>query len=136
MFYEGTNIFVVKLVLFLESWIIIGRVESKNNFQTILVMIFCLFLIILRRSESSKVKWYFVLRIASLVHKLPRELPNDLRLRILGNFKIVEKSQIWVETQLSCQSSFHKLNVGNGCQKQRKIRYYIFEVFSKVTVFV
>ena len=35
---------------------------------------------------------------------------------------------MWVETQPSAQSSFHKLNVGNSCQKTRKIRYYIFEV--------
>ena len=136
MFYEGTNLFVPKLVLFLEIWIIIGRVESKNNVQTIPVMIFWLLMIILLWSESPQLKWYFVLRITNLVHKRTRELPNDLRLRILGNFKIVEKSQIWVETQLSCQSSFHKLNVGNSCQKPRKIRYYIFEVFSKFTVFV
>ena len=36
--------------------------------------------------------------IANLVHELPHELPKDLRLRILGNKEILEKSQIWVET--------------------------------------
>ena len=42
--------------------------------------------------------------IANLVHELPNELPNDLRLRILGNKAILGKSQIWVETQPIAQS--------------------------------
>ena len=29
---------------------------------------------------------------------MPHELPSDLRLRILGNKEILEKSQIWVQT--------------------------------------
>ena len=36
--------------------------------------------------------------VANLVYELPHELPNDLRLRILGNKEILGKSQIWVET--------------------------------------
>ena len=32
------------------------------------------------------------------IYELPQELPNNLRLRILGNKKILGKSQIWVET--------------------------------------
>ena len=43
---------------------------------------------------------------------------------------------MWVETQPSSQSSFQKLNVGNSCQKTRKIRYYIFEALSNFTVFL
>ena len=35
--------------------------------------------------------------IAKLVYELPHELPNDLRLGILGKKEILEKSQIWVE---------------------------------------
>ena len=41
-----------------------------------------------------------------------------------------------MEKQRSAQSSFQKLNVDNSCQKTRKIRYYIFEVFSNSTVFL
>ena len=33
--------------------------------------------------------------IANVVHKLPHELPNNLRLRILGNKETLGKSQIW-----------------------------------------
>ena len=36
--------------------------------------------------------------IGNLVYELPHELPNDLRLRVLVNKKILGKSQIWVET--------------------------------------
>ena len=36
--------------------------------------------------------------IANLVYELPHELPNDLRLWILGNKEILGISQIWVET--------------------------------------
>ena len=36
--------------------------------------------------------------IANLVYKLPHEIPNDLRLRILGNKEISVKSQSCVDT--------------------------------------
>ena len=36
--------------------------------------------------------------IANLAYELPHELSNDLRLWILGNKEMLEKSQIWVET--------------------------------------
>ena len=36
--------------------------------------------------------------IANWVYELPHELANNLRLRILGNNKILGKSQNWVET--------------------------------------
>ena len=55
--------------------------------------------------------------IANLVYKLPHELPNDLRLRILGNKKISVKSQSCVDTQPSAQTPFQKLNVGNSSPK-------------------
>ena len=64
--------------------------------------------------------------IANLVHKLPHELPNNLRLRIFGNKEILGKSQIWVETSPSAQSPFQKLNFGNSSQKTLKSRYQTF----------
>ena len=48
---------------------------------TILIIIFWNFIIFKYRSDSPQVKRNFILSIA----KLPHELPNDLRLRILGN---------------------------------------------------
>ena len=48
---------------------------------------------------------------------------------------MLEKCQMWVETQPSAQSSFQKLNVDNSCQKTCKI-WYILEVLSNFTVFL
>ena len=103
---------------------------------TILVTIFPHFLIVSLRSESPKVKQCLISSITNFVHELLHELPNDLRLRILGNWEILEKYQMWVETQTSTQSSFQKLNVDNSCHKTRKITYYIFEILSNFTVFL
>ena len=36
-------------------------------------------------SESPQVKRYLISSIKNLVHELPHDLQNDLRLRILGN---------------------------------------------------
>ena len=33
-----------------------------------------------------------------MVYELLHELPKDLKLKILGNQEILEKSQIWVDT--------------------------------------
>ena len=52
------------------------------------------------------------------------------RLGILENKEISRKSQIWVETQLSAQSPFQKLNFGNSSQKTHKSRYQTFLVLS------
>ena len=66
--------------------------------------------------------------IANLVYKLPHELPNDLRLRILGNKKISVKSQSCVDTQPSAQTPFQKLNVGNS---RPKINIKVYKFVSK-----
>ena len=136
MFSERTNFSQPKLVLFPESCIIIGRVERvKQIFETILAIIFWHFWIIPLRPDSPQVKRYLLSSISNLVHELPHELPNVLKLRILGNYKILEKCQIRMETQPSAQSSFQKLNVDNSCKRTRKIRYYIVKVLSNFTAF-
>ena len=54
-------------------------------------------------------------------------MPNDLRLRILGNKEILGKSEIWVKTYPSAQSPFQKLKFGNNnSQKVRKSGYQTF----------
>ena len=50
------------------------------------------------RPDSPQVKRNVISSIANMVYELPHELPNDLRLRILGNKEILGKSRIWVET--------------------------------------
>ena len=58
---------------------------QNKKCTTILVVIFWHFLIISLRSESPQVKRYLISSITNLVHELSHELPNDFRLRILGN---------------------------------------------------
>ena len=99
-----------------------------------LVIIFWNFLIIQLTTESPQVKRYLISRIRNLVHELSYELPKYLRFRILGNQEILEKCQIWLQTQPNSHCSFHKLNVDNSCQKARKIRDYIFEVLTNFIV--
>ena len=104
-----------------------------KNRSTILVIIFWHFLIIQLTSESPQVKPYLISSVTNLVHKLPHELLNNLRLRILGNQEILGKCQMWVQTQPNAQSSFQTLNVDNSCQKTCKIRY-IFETLPNFIV--
>ena len=52
--------------------------------------------------------------IANFVYKLPHELPNDLKLMIIRNQKLLEKSEIWVNTQPSDQSPFKNLDFANS----------------------
>ena len=49
-------------------------------------------------------------------YKLPQELPNDVKLRILGDQEILGKSQNWVITQLSAQSLLQNWSFGNSGQ--------------------
>ena len=108
-----------------------SKVSKCHEISTILVIIFWHFLIIQLRSESPQVKRYLISSITNLVH----ELPNDLRLRILGNQEILEKCQMWVETQPSAQSPFQKLNIDNSCKKHANLDATI-EALSNFTVFL
>ena len=74
--------------------------------------------------------------LTNLVHEMPHELLNDIRLRILGNQGIFEKFQMRVKSKPSAKSSIPKLNVDKSCQKTRKIRYYSFEVLPNFTVLI
>ena len=74
--------------------------------------------------------------LANLVYELPHELPNDLRLRILGNKGILGKPQIWDETWPSAQSPFQKLKFGSSSQKTCESRYQTFLVLSGFTGFL
>ena len=47
-------------------------------------------------------------------------------LRILENYEILKKSQIWEKTKPSTQSPFQKLNFGYGHQKACKSKYQSF----------
>ena len=55
--------------------------------------------------------------MTNLVSKLPQELPSHLRLKVLENQEISEKSQIWTERQPSAQYPFQKFKFGDSSQK-------------------
>ena len=55
-----------------------------------------------------EVKRYLVFFVKNIVDKLLHELPNNLRLRVLGNYKILEKSQNFVQTEVSALTPFLK----------------------------
>ena len=55
---------------------------------------------------SPKVKQSMIISNKQGVYELPHELPNDLRLRILGNKEKLGKSQNLLEWKTSAQSLF------------------------------
>ena len=48
-------------------------------------------------SDPLQVKRNVISSIVNLLYELSHDLPNDVRLEILGNKEILGKSQIWVE---------------------------------------
>ena len=57
------------------------------------------------------------------------ELPNFLRLRMLGNKEMLLKSQTWVETQPSIQSPLHKY-LALAVKNYAKAEYQSFLILS------
>ena len=70
---------------------------QKKVFQTILVIIFSDFLMFYQMFLSLQVKRIVIISNEHGIYELPHELPNDLRLRIVGNYKILKRSQIFIE---------------------------------------
>lgn len=58
--------------------------------------------------KKMEVKRYLVFFIKNIVGKLLHELLNNLRLRVLGNYEILEKSQNFVQTEVSALTPFLK----------------------------
>ena len=95
---------------------------------TIMVMIFCNTLLFGQIFLSLQVKWSEIINNKHGIYKLPHELPNDLRLRILGISETSRKSQIFLELKLSAQSSSLNDNVVNTSKKLLKNRNWVFPV--------
>ena len=85
------------------------------------------------RSDSPQINRKLMSSIANLAYKLPHELLNNLRLRILGNEKMIEKSQSWDDTQPGAQPPFKNLDFANSKQKTSKNRYQNFFFLSSFT---
>ena len=101
--------------------------EQKKIFQTIPVTIFCNLTMFQYRFDSPQVKANQISSVKKLINKLSYEPPNDFRLKILRNQEILEKSQIWVESQPSVQFPFHKLKSGNSSKKIAKVNIKHFQ---------
>ena len=65
---------------------------QKKIFQTIIETILWEFLMFYQIFLSWQVKWCAIISNKQSVYELPHELPNDLRLRILGNNEKLGKS--------------------------------------------
>ena len=46
----------------------------------------------------------------NFIYKLPHELLNNLKLKIVGNQEILRKPESWFKAEPSNQSLFHKLD--------------------------
>ena len=66
---------------------------------------------------SPQVKRIVIISTKNGIYKLSHELPNDLRLRILGNLKILKRSQIFRELQPSAQASSQNENFVSTSKK-------------------
>ena len=62
----------------------------------------------------------------NFVFELTDKLPNDFRLRSLGNYKVITKYQNWIKTKASVQTPLQNLIFGNSSQKLHKNRYPSF----------
>lgn len=78
------------------------------------------------RFDLPQVMRYLKCSAKNIVQELSRELPNNLRPKILRNNEIFEKSQNWVKVEPSTHFLFQKENFGTSAQKLRKNRYKSF----------
>lgn len=69
--------------------------------------------------HSYCIKWDLIAGIISFVHKLPYQLPDDLRVKKLGHKEILGESQNCLGTQPSRQS-LGLICFGNSNQKLHK----------------
>ena len=96
--------------------------------QTILATKFWNFTMFWYMSNYLQVKQNLTSSAKNLGYELPRELLNEIELRILKNLEMLEAHQIWVEIHPTAQYSFQKLKFGKSSQNVRKIRYQNFLV--------
>ena len=86
--------------------------------------------------DSPQVMWCMKSITKNIEHELSYKLPNDLRLRILGNQEIMEKLQKWGEAEPSTQSPFQEKNLGTSSQKWQKKQISNFSILSSFPWFL
>ena len=73
------------------------------------------------------------LLVKNCTYELPRKLPNNLKLRILGNYEISEKSQSFIEFLPTAQSSFQNENFVSSSKNLLKNRNWTLPVMHYFT---
>ena len=63
---------------------------------------------ILEKFQFTTSKTVLKIKYKNIVYELPHEMPQDAKLRKLGNKEILGKDQNWMEREPSFQSSFKK----------------------------
>ena len=95
-----------------------------KSFQAISDIINLQFSVLMWKFNLSQVKQYLISSIVNSVYKLLHELPNNLRLRLLGNLGMKRKFPNWVKTHPSVQPPLRKLIFGDSGQNLN-----IFHIF-------
>ena len=101
------------LVINLKGWL---DLQSFSEYYEINIMMFRLVFL------SPQVKQCGINTYKHGIYKLPQELPNDLRLRILGNQEISSKCLKFIEWKPSAQSYCKNEHFVNTSQKPLKNR--------------
>ena len=100
---------------------------QKKDFQTILVIKFWEFLMLDQIFLSPQAKRMVIISTKHFIYELSYKLPDDLRLRILGNKEILTRSQIFTQLQPSTQSSSQNGNFVNTSKKLfEKFKFNVF----------
>ena len=78
--------------LSLTIWAVNKDIKAKENFQTIMVIIFWDFTLFDQIFLSSQEKRSLIISNKHGIYQLPHDFPNNLKLQILGKWKIFGKS--------------------------------------------
>ena len=83
---------------------------------------------------STQVKRIMIISNKNGIYELLQEFPKDVRLKILGNYEILRRSQIFVELSPSSQSSCQTENLVNTCKIVQIVQKSKFK-FSRIALF-
>ena len=90
---------------------------QTNVFQTMLVIIYWDFLTLYQIFLSPQVKGIVNISNKHFIYNFYQELPNILRLRILGKWNMLRRSQIFIDLDSSAQSSIKNENFVHRSEK-------------------
>ena len=123
----GKNALHFRSKLVKSSWfsVVFSTNKMKYSFDQNRQNIERLSLLVQYWLNSTQIKRTFMPSMKNFVYELVHEFQNDFR--FLGSLEI-GKSQNWVETEPSAQSTFQKYSFGNSDEKLRKSKHQHFLV--------